>query len=241
MADLDLSTYSGDEFNIIGREIVKETVRTRTRGLAAVVERTLIPFTGTFDGYGHTISNFTYTCRDGDKVSLFGYVADPNARISNLELIDSRIFARGGENIGCLAGRLDDGMVVNCHVYLERILTDGASYAGALVGHVRGGTLADCRSTTSFVVCQGGAYVGTLAGYLRKGTLRRYHADDGLVLAEDNVGGLLGYVHSYRRPIRGWPDRKQYGRRQKQRSQQLRLEQQRCWGAGRGRRHTEKG
>ncbi len=193
MADLDLTAYPGDEFNIIGREIVKVTARTRTRGLAAVIiERTLIPFTGTFDGGGHTISNFTYTCRDGNKIGLFGYVADPNARICDLGLIDPRIVAQGGEEIGCLVGRIDDGAVVNCHIRLGRILADTVSHVGALVGHIQGGTLADCGSVVSFVLCQGGTSVGTLAGYLREGTLRRCYADDSLVLGEDSVGGLLG-------------------------------------------------
>jgi hypothetical protein len=39
MSDIDLGAYTGTQFNIIG---------------------SIQSFTGTFDGNGHTISNFTY-------------------------------------------------------------------------------------------------------------------------------------------------------------------------------------
>ncbi len=59
MADIDLSTYTGTEFNIIGTEVTIETTRP-LRGPGSdyiALEEVLIPFSGTFDGNGHVVSN----------------------------------------------------------------------------------------------------------------------------------------------------------------------------------------
>jgi len=64
MADIDLSAYTGTEFNLIGYH---ESYTRRDKS----PERT--PFAGVFDGNGHAISNFSYTCED-NYVGLFKYI-----------------------------------------------------------------------------------------------------------------------------------------------------------------------
>jgi hypothetical protein len=93
MADIDLSQYAGERFNVIGYfERVGEDK----------------PFTGVFDGNGKTVSNFTYISADegGNAVSqqsdkdglgIFGYarwavikdlvVADPNIIVVDGEFV----------------------------------------------------------------------------------------------------------------------------------------------------------
>jgi len=73
MADIDLSAYTGTDFNIIG---------TRSN-----------PFSGVFDGNGHAISNFIYTSTEVNSIALFGYVDDPNAEIRDLGLLDPNVDA----------------------------------------------------------------------------------------------------------------------------------------------------
>jgi len=51
MADIDLSSFTGTSFDITGTEST--------------------PFTGVFDGNGHTISNFTYTSTGRRNIGLF--------------------------------------------------------------------------------------------------------------------------------------------------------------------------
>ena len=117
MADIDLSGYTGTEFNVIGTEVVIETIRPGRPGEeTVVVEQVLVPFTGTFGGNGYCISNFTYTCWGTGEIALFGTVADPNARISDLELIDPHVYARDGQHVGALVGYLASGTVANCHI-----------------------------------------------------------------------------------------------------------------------------
>ncbi|MHC4737990.1 MAG: right-handed parallel beta-helix repeat-containing protein [Planctomycetota bacterium] len=78
MVDIDLSGYTGMEFNIIGNAAM--------------------PFTGSFDGDGHTIANFTYVGDVGDNIGIFGYVKDPNTEIKNLGLIDPNVKFTGSSS-----------------------------------------------------------------------------------------------------------------------------------------------
>ena len=77
-ADIDLSAYTGEQFN------------------------TIYPFTGVFDGNGHTISNFTWSStRNLGVVGLFAGLNDPNAVIKDLGLIDPNIDLVNRRFYGC--------------------------------------------------------------------------------------------------------------------------------------------
>lgn len=97
MADIDLSSYRGTEFNIIGRDQSSS-------------------FTGVFDGNAHVVRNFSYSCAEKNCVGLFGCIDDPNAEIRNLGLIDPNIVVDAGNFAGPLVGYLVEGKVVNCFV-----------------------------------------------------------------------------------------------------------------------------
>jgi len=97
MADIDLSGYTGTDFNIIGNGL-------------------LPAFTGVFDGNDHTISNFTYSSTGEPCIGIFGYIDGPDARISNLDLIDPSVEGGTGAGVGSLAGWIDLGTITNCHV-----------------------------------------------------------------------------------------------------------------------------
>ncbi len=134
--DIDLSAYTGDSFNIIGN-----------RGN---------PFTGVFDGNGHTISNFTYECNDIDRVGLFGGVKDPNAVIKDLGLINPNVHgSNNGSNIstGSLVGELWEGTVTGCYAVGGNISAISTSHTfqqncGGLIG-LNYGTIANCYTTGS--------------------------------------------------------------------------------------------
>ena len=71
--DINLSEYSGNEYNIIGNYSNR--------------------FSGVFDGNGHTISNFTYNSTGIGYVGLFGRIG--GAEIKNVGLIDANVVAGG--------------------------------------------------------------------------------------------------------------------------------------------------
>jgi hypothetical protein len=182
MADIDLSTCTGSQFNIIG-------------GNSA--------FTGVFDGDGHTISNFTYVSTDPFVGGgLFGSVNDPNAEIKNLRLIDPNVVAEDGGGVGLLIASLSQGLISNCHV--ENGHVAGFWSVGGLVGAISGdveitreigvirrgeGILRYC--STNGVHVSGDRQVGGLVGSHYRGTIAHCHST-GTVFGDELVGGLVG-------------------------------------------------
>jgi hypothetical protein len=195
VADIDLRGYTGTSFNIIGNYNT--------------------PFTGVFDGNGHTILNFTCDSNDRDYIGLFGYVDGPNAQIKNLGIIDPNIDAGTGGYIGSLIGYLRGGTITNCYIVAGSLSGDyyvgglvgynsssgaitnccatgdvtGNYYVGGLVGdNYYGGTITDCYSHASVA---GDRYVGGLVGW-NYGTITNCYSHAS-VSGEDYVGGLVGY------------------------------------------------
>ena len=109
------------------------------------------PFSGVFDGQGHTIKNVR-TYHDDDEtldanVGLFGYT--DGAVISNLTL--QNISLRGKSNVGVVVGNANYSMIHDVLVY-EAKATDGTPYdcaeatvgnAGGLVGRADNTTIID--------------------------------------------------------------------------------------------------
>ncbi|MHC4546858.1 MAG: GLUG motif-containing protein, partial [Planctomycetota bacterium] len=167
MADIDLSGYTGTQFNIIGIDIHH-------------------PFTGVFDGNGHTISNFTYTSTGTRYIGLFGHVGEwvVNAEIKNLGLIDPDVDAGTGWFVGSLVGYLREGTITNC--YVEDSSVSGNIFVGGLVGS-NSGTITNCCSKG---IVSGDKEIGGLVGS-NGGTITNCY-ETGSVKGNFDVGGLVG-------------------------------------------------
>lgn len=193
MADLDMSDYSGTQYNIIGNAVT--------------------PFTGSFNGGGHVLSNLSYTTLSAvDYAGVFGYIQ--NAAIRNL-IIENITLASGGRNIGGLvgwnesssvsnsyvsgtisgighvgglAGRNNLGQVSTCH---SAAWVGGTTVIGGLVGGNYSGTFGDSSATGR--VSGTGNYVGGLTGYNNKGTIKACY-----------VAGLIGNTGTYVGGLAGW-------------------------------------
>ena len=165
-ADIDLGGLTGTSFNIIGN-----------------YEN---PFTGVFDGNGHTISNFSYTSTGTGYIGLFGYVSGEHAGIKNLGLIDPNV-DRTGESwhVGSLVGWLRDGTITNC--YVEGGSVVGYGDVGGLVGLNRDGTISNCYATGSV---SGYFDIGGMVGD-NDGTITDCHSISS-VTGGESVGGLVG-------------------------------------------------
>jgi hypothetical protein len=147
------------------------------------------PFTGVFDGNGHTISNFSYTSTlyRTEGIGLFGYVDDPNAEIRDLGLIAPNISGR--YDVGSLVGQLSYGTVSGCYAQGGSVIVMGTGFGvGGLVGENTGSaTITNCYATVSVL---GNTRVGGLVGY-NWGTISNCYSA-GSVMGDDNVGGLVG-------------------------------------------------
>ena len=175
MADIDLSAYTGAQFNVIGYwKSVEDNAA----------------FTGVFDGNGHEISNFTYQS-SSMYTGLFG-CAD-NAEIKNLGLRDVNIMS--GSSAGSLVGSMQSGTVSNCYVQGGVISIWGYCFGGFIgwnSGYVR-----DCHTSIS-IRYRGGtgnlSYtgIGGLIGY-NTGTVSNCSAMGDISHGgATGVGGLVG-------------------------------------------------
>jgi hypothetical protein len=168
MADIDLSGFTGTDFNIIGYLNFNDSKS----------------FTGVFDGNGHTISNFSYSTDAPDAAGLFGYGI--GIQIKNLGLIDPNVEAGEAAKVGALIGQMDVGVITNCYVQNGNV--SGLGYVGGLVGSTFLPAIADCNvSATVF----GWDTVGGLAGDNFGGTIVNCRSVS-TVLGIWRIGGLVG-------------------------------------------------
>jgi hypothetical protein len=184
MADIDLSAYDGKQgrlpFNIIGTGYDS-------------------PFTGVFDGNGHTISHLTITGRS--YLGLFSRLRYP-AEVKDLGLLDINVTAGSNvSSVGGLVGSNGDylgaqkgGTITNC--YSTGVVSGAgpqANYFGGLVG-TNYGEVSGCYSTA---VVSGSWQVGGLVGgngnFMFLQGVVKYCYSTGTVRANSAVvGGLVG-------------------------------------------------
>ena len=197
MADIDMSAYTGTQYNIIG----------------------IYPkvFNGGFDGNGHVIRNFTYISGGNGPGGLFGDVGiwldDSNGVIKDLTLENVYIDVENGDAVGGLAGS-SYGTILNCHVtgYVSgkdfvggltgvnefnvinssaNVEVSGTWFVGGLTGIVGEDTfdVSGCWSAGSVT---GQTYVGGFAGCNYEANIRNSYSNAN-VSGIDSVGGLVGF------------------------------------------------
>ncbi len=180
-------------------------------GFAPIGNTIANPFSGNFDGLGHTITGLTIARPLTDNVGLFGYVVStPGAMLKNVTLSGGSV--TGGSYVGTLVGHIN-GDILNSHSNQNVV---GASYVGGLVGWSTGnitnssttgridatgdyigglvgwitGNITCCFATGP--VTSNGAYVGGLAGWIT-GDASRSYASGAVSTQGAYVGGLLGW------------------------------------------------
>jgi len=178
--DINLADYTGEEFNLIG---------------------TGIPFTGVFDGNGHTISNFTYketfhlpwpilhpTLDHTDQ--RFNTLTNINNMFGDDFIQDKTIVIPTPNDINWIPIPIPfppsfggDGLFAN---------VDGAD------AEIKNLTLVDPNIKTC------GGYIGALVGHLQNGTLNNCAVEGstvcdigGIIIVDppqSRLGGLVGYI-----------------------------------------------
>ncbi len=150
MANIDMSIYTGTQYNIIGNSTTR--------------------FTGTFNGNGYVISNLTYsTTAVVMYVGLFGYT--DNATITTLGVEDIYLYT-GGTYAGGLTAWQESGSIIHCYSTGTIIASSTSTYVGGLLGR-SSGTVTCCRSAGSVTASStfAAAYAGGLVGFLTSNTL----------------------------------------------------------------------
>ncbi len=148
------------------------------------------PYTGTFDGGGHSISGLTIHRNDDDKVGLIAYLDGGTLR--NLTLNGGAI--SGYRSVGALVGQSSAGSLIeNAH---SSAAVTGNSEVGGLVGRNSGAiTQASSSGSVTGDYEDNTANFGGLAGF-NAGTISYSWASGAVDTAAVNVGGLVG-VNTY--------------------------------------------
>ena len=172
------------------------------------------PFTGTFDGLGHTITGLTIRYAppatiDPDKLALFSYIG-PTGTVRNLGLVDASVTSSGQPNAVALLAGWSDGLIANSYVTGTVSGGAGSKWLGGLVGlnnptawciNTSGcgySTLGPSLITDSYAAVTvsadaGSPYLGGLVGY-NVGTIANSYATGAVSGAgsSSNIGGLTG-------------------------------------------------
>jgi len=178
MADIDLSTYTETDFNIIGYYESYGSLNNK-------------PFSGVFSGNNKKLLGFNYSSIYRDGVGIFGYVKGENADIRDLRLIDPNVDAGTGDYVGSLVGCLEQGTLTNC--YAQGCSVSGAFHIGGLVG-ANYSTIAGCCVSGSI---SGNYQVGGLAGLNSStGKISKCYSSSA-VSGQSSVGGFVGLNAGY--------------------------------------------
>jgi hypothetical protein len=158
------------------------------------------PFTGSFNGNGQSISNFTLITSNQDNLGLFGIIrgSDESDTLYDLTLVNPAVQADigpddRGDTVGALVGLVQAGTIRGCSVSGGSVTGDNS--VGGLAGY-NGGALVQCFSTASVtgtcpvsIAATTGGLVGENIGIL-DGCW-----SDGTVAGDRSVGGLTGENH----------------------------------------------
>ena len=155
------------------------------------------PYSGTFDGAGHTISGL-YINRSADYQGLFGYVStdgDNTGTVQNLTVTGS-VSVSGGYNVGGVVGYNNGGTVTGCIFSGSGSVSGNSSVVGGVVGCNDGGSVQNCYNTGGVNVTGTGNWVGGVVGYNISSVTNCYNT--GSVSGPDSgsgnsVGGVVGY------------------------------------------------
>ncbi|MCX5635236.1 MAG: hypothetical protein NTW55_05295 [Planctomycetota bacterium] len=142
-------------------------------------------FTGTFNGNGHKISNFTINGGSNDYLGLFGFV-DTDGLVENLGIEN---FAVSGTScLGGLAG-WNFGNISNCY---STGTVSGTSFAGGLVGLSDNGNIGQCYSMSA--VSGDGWSIGGLVGRNYNAGINNCYSAGKVSSSAGSlfVGGLVG-------------------------------------------------
>ena len=149
-----------------------------------------VPFYGSFDGNGKTITGLKIndtTLNALRRVGLFGRLN--GATVKDLSVVGANIISY--QNAGVLAGNIiNSSVVTNCSVSGKISLT--SNYGGGLIGDVSASEVANCYAD---VEVEGQYDIGGLIGQLSGlSTINNCNAAGKVTSNSMNAGGLVGYV-----------------------------------------------
>ena len=170
------------------------------------------PYTGTFDGAGHTLTGLTINQSEANYIGLFGAIGE-GGTVKKLKLTSVAI--KGHNWVGAVAGS-NSGIIENCSAagditgssgevggiagFNDGIITNcsaasnvtGDRTVGGITGYQFNGTTTGCSATAEIT---GGDWVGGIIGYQIDGTTADCHSS-ATVKGRYKVGGVIGQIET---------------------------------------------
>lgn len=113
-------------------------------------------FSGSFDGLGHTVSNYTVKRTDSALYTGLFSVYMQNASIKNLTVKNGTVISDGGQ-VGAVVASVNDGATVeNCKAF--NCFVSGEDQVGSVVGYVCDGVVKDCYAEDCSVLYSEGKH-----------------------------------------------------------------------------------
>jgi len=158
------------------------------------------PFTGYFDGGGHTIRNLHVDNANQNFQGLFGYVGNNDnapARITNVTLENPTV--SGDNYIGALIGyALSNVFLSGCRVTGSSAAVSGKVSIGGLVGYFNSSSAIACSSSAKVSMMRSASdnniNFGGLFGHTEFSTVVACYATGEVDTSTQKAGGLIGYV-----------------------------------------------
>ncbi len=161
-------------------------------GWSPIGEMSANPFTGIFDGNGHTISDLFIFRPAANYQGLFAYVE--SAEITNLGLLNVDITANS--HAGAIAGRIDQSLLAKSYA-TGKITVGGDINIGGLAGSARefGMNISKCWSRVD-ITSTGDRNVGGIVGYITSDAVVSDSYAHGNIRGNRQIGGLVGLATS---------------------------------------------
>ena len=173
-------------------------------GVTAEILASQKPFTGSYDGDGHTLGTLSIQAANGneDYRGMFSHI--DNGTVKNLKLtvdIDQK------SNTGGLVGKIHRGTIENCSVF-GNVNCSGENIGG-LVGKNYGSTIRNCYTTGNVIGSSG--EIGGVVGYCGKAPedeeyndpidtidtiIENCYSTGTLIQGNGNAGGIVGWFKS---------------------------------------------
>lgn len=149
------------------------------------------PFTGVFNGGGHTIRTYIGTGVT-DYAGLFGSLSGAEVSYLNLE----GLVIANGSNVGGLAGEATGNSRVT-HVTSSMEIQATGDNVGGLIGALITNVTGSFRYNSASGDVSGDGNVGGLYGYASLSQVEKSFATGDVTASGDNAGGLIGYSAGY--------------------------------------------
>lgn len=148
-----------------------------------------VPFTGSLEGTGFTITGLTINRPPGDfsnaVIGLIGALGN-DGEINNLGLEEINIVGSPNHFVGGLVGRIEGGIITNCKTVGT---LDGGAAVGGLAGGNFDGSITDSHSESDVK----GFVAGGLVAGNNGGTITGSSAKGRVEGSSNSVGGLVGH------------------------------------------------